>query len=438
MGFTTFAAYGSFVPLAWRPLAVSEAVERFRGLAWKISFESRTDWATNVLLFVPIGFCWSGAVGCDRQRWPRSIAAAPLVIALSAAWSVSIEFAQLWLPPRVPSPNDMAAESIGATLGVALWLACGQAATEWFRSLGGSDRASSRIARLAAIYVAGFVLYSWMPFDLTIRPAEIYHKYREGRICLVPFAQFRFDCADCVSLATDALLYVPVGMAAATTLTDRGRTVRSMRWSVLWGLLIACGIEAGQLFVLSRHTDATQLICAAAGIAVGGAVSRLWLGGPAPSSDIGYMPGRRGRWLWTIVAAGYAAFLMSFFWMPFHWISDTRLIESRWSTFFEAPFSSLFWGTELHAATQVVRKVLLFGLLGAMLQANAARLSSTPIACRRLLSALLALAAALEVGIEVGQIWLAGTTASFSDSLLYIAGTIAGAYIAERLSRSSA
>lgn len=419
------AVYGSLVPLVWRPLPLGEAVEQFAGLSWRLSFESRTDWATNVLLFVPIGFCGLATIADGRPGRRRAAAAAPWVIAGCAVLSVTIEFCQTWFPPRVPSPNDIAAETLGAVAGSLLYLAFGPAATRWLSSFGTPGRTMGRFERLLQAYVIGFVVYSLLPFDLTLRPTEILHKYREGKINFVPFAHVRLNVMGWYALVSDVLLYVPVGLAAATALTNRQAPARSCRRSMVWGMAIACGIELGQLLVLSRYTDVTQVLLAAVGVAVGAAVGRRWMN-PTAERDA-------PRWFWPAAALIYCAFLLFFFWSPFHWISDVQLIESRWAAFFEAPFSNLFWGTELNAATQVVRKGVIFGLLGAMLPQIAAAWTTSSRAYRWLVAGLLVGVAAFALVIEIGQIWLADSTPGFSDCLLYGCGTLAGIFLVGEL-----
>ncbi|HJT34016.1 MAG TPA: VanZ family protein [Pirellulales bacterium] len=418
------AIYGSLVPLAWRPLPLDDAVEQFAGLRWRLSVESRTDWATNVLLFVPIGFCWLGAIADGRPGRRRAAAAAPVVIAGCALLSVAIEFSQTWFPPRVPSPNDIAAETLGAAVGSLLYFASGPAVTRWLSSFSTPGRANGRFEWLLQAYVIGFVNYSLLPFDLTLRPAEIFHKYREAKINFVPFAHIRLDAMGWYALVSDVLLYVPIGLATATAFTSRHAPARSFWGGMIWGLAIACGIELGQLLVVSRYSDATQLVLAAVGIAVGVAVGRRWMN----PTDERAAP----RWFWPAATIIYCAFLLFFFWSPFHWISDLPLIEARRAVFFEAPFSNLYWGTELNAATQVVRKGLMFGLLGAMLPQVAAAWTNSLSASRWLVAGLLAAVAVFALAIEVGQIWLADSTPSFSDALLYIGGSLTGVWVGKQ------
>jgi len=57
LGFMAFAVYGSLAPFDFEPLAPAVALARFREvLAAPLTIASRSDWAANVLLFMPIGF----------------------------------------------------------------------------------------------------------------------------------------------------------------------------------------------------------------------------------------------------------------------------------------------------------------------------------------------------------------------------------------------
>jgi VanZ family protein len=78
------------------------------------------DIMANVLLFVPFGL----ALAVLGKRWgvpPEK--AIPSILALGAALSLGIEVLQCWLPGRVPSLIDVAANGIGCALGAALHFA---------------------------------------------------------------------------------------------------------------------------------------------------------------------------------------------------------------------------------------------------------------------------------------------------------------------------
>ena len=111
--FAAVAVYGSLVPLRFRPLGLLDAIERFKGLFEHLpARRSLSDWAANLMLFVPIGYCLLAVLAVDRKRvW--AILCVPGVLAICAVLSVNIEFTQLWIPCRTPSSSDIIAQCIG-------------------------------------------------------------------------------------------------------------------------------------------------------------------------------------------------------------------------------------------------------------------------------------------------------------------------------------
>ncbi len=111
--------------VGWLTLGPQPLDENGRGLLHRfiryLSGDNKLDWITyalveftaNVVLFIPIGVLFVLLVG-----WRRWWLAALLGVALTA----SIESAQLFLPDRVTDPRDLASNSIGAGIGVALVL----------------------------------------------------------------------------------------------------------------------------------------------------------------------------------------------------------------------------------------------------------------------------------------------------------------------------
>ncbi|MEO5834687.1 MAG: VanZ family protein [Nakamurella sp.] len=91
------------------------AVWRIGGIAPAFLTFDAVEWLANVVMFFPIGFLFAAAVP-PRQRH--------LVVPIAAAGSICVETAQLFIPERVSSVADVAANSLGALLGVLLLVAC--------------------------------------------------------------------------------------------------------------------------------------------------------------------------------------------------------------------------------------------------------------------------------------------------------------------------
>src|SRR5262249_21750669 len=126
-----------------------------------------------------------------------------------------IEFTQLWFPPRVSSLNDIVAETLGAAVGISLWIIAGQRVTTLLRQLWSALAVDGWAARVLPVYLGVLMLLHSWPLDLTIRPSDLWHKYQAGRIHLIPFvvAQPPWDMA--AKQLRTVLLFLPVGLLLA-------------------------------------------------------------------------------------------------------------------------------------------------------------------------------------------------------------------------------
>jgi VanZ family protein len=250
-------AYASLGPLqvrvgpaiAWRVLIHT----------WPPVIGSKTDFLSNVLLQAPLGFLLTGAIAADRpsRRWFAVQSAA----VLCAALAVAIELMQVSVPSRTPQLIDVVAETIGAIGGGACWILGGDTmlaiARRWWQARGGPWFAT------LLTYVAGWSLWQWLPFDFTIRPAEVAGKYHAGLIVFSPPHQWPGLAITAIVVA--ALVATPIGIAADRAF-DRGAP-RS--WPVLGAVTWVLFVAAGQLAVLSRTTTLVLFVASAIGSVAG-------------------------------------------------------------------------------------------------------------------------------------------------------------------------
>jgi VanZ family protein len=217
LGLGVFIVYGSLVPFHYQALSWADAVDRFRAVCSRpLRVVSPSDALANFVLVLPLGYFLMGMLCVDvpRGRRARTTGLAVLVVLPSClVLSVAVEFAQLWFPPRVSSIKDIAAQVAGAIAGTTLWLVAGQRVTDWFRGVWGAAALGIVGARLLPGYLLLLVMIHGMPFDLTLSPKELYRKFRDGRVLLVPFADHGVDlfqalAKDCWNLA----LFLPLGM----------------------------------------------------------------------------------------------------------------------------------------------------------------------------------------------------------------------------------
>lgn len=262
-----FVIYGSLVPLDYQARPFDEAWGVLLGLRDKpLNFESRTDWATNLILFVPLTFL-AGQSFASRAGGVGRLVIGVLLAAAASALAISIEFAQIYFPTRTPSQNDIVALSISGVVGVVAHWIFGLRVMVWTASYWQSQQQTEKISRVLKGYLFVLFAFSVLPLDLTISPAEIYHKWHDGRVILLPFGGLKGGLADMLyQVLTDVLIWIPAGVLWAM------QAGHGMARVVRKGLLAALVIECLQLFVYSRTTDITTVLLAGVGCAIGSAL----------------------------------------------------------------------------------------------------------------------------------------------------------------------
>jgi glycopeptide antibiotics resistance protein len=420
--YSAFVVYGSLVPLEYRAISWDDAVTRFAAIPFlKLGIGSRADWVANLLLFIPLTFMWMGALSAGGNRIRVGLATLVLLPAATAL-SLGIEFTQLFFPQRTVSQNDIFAESLGGLIGVLIWWGAGSHFVKWLQSWQQTHARSALAERLAWVYLAGVLIYNVLPLDLTISLVEIFHKWQDGKVNLIPFGRLPGDPAYAFyEIATDALIWSPLA------LLWRFDGMRSMGRA--WGMTLATAamLEFMQLFVFSRISDVTDLFTAALGAALGGAVGGRLAKREAHSSQT--LPW--AAWLPFALAAGWMAGLFFVFWFPFEFRTDGAFIKSRLDFVYRVPFEVYYFGTEYRAITEVLRKTLFFAPLGALLAWGVTR---QPWRWRypSMVLAMLILVLMPAV-IELGQVMLPEKIADTTDWLLAWLGGLAGYGVVRRV-----
>jgi glycopeptide antibiotics resistance protein len=426
LAYTAFVIYGSLVPLAFRAMPWDEAVARFASIPFlKLGIGSRADWVANLLLFIPLTFSWMGALSAGGGRLRGAFAALALIPA-AILLSLGIEFTQLFFPQRTVSQNDILAESLGGLIGVLVWWGTGSRFVDWMLSWQHTHARAALAERLAWVYLAGVLVYNVLPLDLTLSLVEIFHKWREGKVNLIPFGRLPDDAAYALyEIATDALIWVPLALLWRL---DGTRSA----WRA-WGMTMATAavLETMQLFVYSRISDVTDLFTAAAGAALGSLAGGRLAAREAPVSRVSPW----SAWLPFVLAGGWAAALLFVFWFPFDFRTDGAFVKSRLDFVQRVPFEAYYLGTEFRAITEVLHKTLFFAPLGGLLAWGVAR---QPWRWRSPLFALAMLVlVVLPAVIELGQVMLPHKIVDLTDWLLASMGGIAG-YTLFRLFNSRA
>ena len=377
-------------------------------------------------------------------------------------------FAQQWTTRRTVSQNDMIAEAGGALLGLLLWFAIGRRIVGYVRGLHAdreSPTAASPTRRLLQLYALGFVLYSLQPFDFTFSHEEISRQFRdhvilnaggtiEGKIVgqdrqvvrirttdeqtirtvhrssirniqprkviFRPFAHSYKNPFDAAwQLGSDVLLFVPFGML----LRYRRDEKRSVAKTVIACLGIAATIELAQLFVFSRFLDTTDVISSGAGAWIGALIAGAYsIGKPIRSETETQASGTR-----VLAAIGlcllYTAPLAVIMWHPYKPVGNVQVFLKQFSQFFDLPFKAHYYAGEFKALSNLMRSLMLFLPVGALIRWGFGHVRDG-FAAKRLV--VIVVAGFMGLLLEAGKAAMQAKHADITDWMLYVFGALFG------------
>lgn len=410
--YLVFVIYGSWVPLNFSPVPLADAFQRFASLPFaEQAIESATDWATNGILLIPFTFLLGD--WC-RHRFPGR--GALLSVILAAATGVALafflEFSQIYFPPRTVSQKDVLALSLGGLLGAIAQLRWGQVVGQWLGTLWQEEQGRSGLLKALHLYLLVVLLFSILPLDMTVSAVEIYHKWTEGRLVLVPFSGLKGGMAEIVyELSTDLLLWLPVGLLLAME-----RRSSPFRAAIHVGLL-AMGVELAQLFVYSRVTDITDPLLAALGGVLGGYLA-------SRERKLLAIISSRSSSFWYRAWLAWAVSMVVVFWFPFDFSVSSAPLQNALDMLTRLPFLTLYQGTEFRAINEIIRKIALF-VPGGLIFGMAVSKSGGSVRAGGLLMLMLASI------IEIGQLFLLSKVADTTDILLFSLGGWLGLRLAK-------
>lgn len=410
-----FVIYGSLVPLRFVDRDWASAIEAFWSLPFlDLGIHSRADWVANFLLFIPLTFLASLVLNRAAGTLARLFIATLLMV---SAWAlaVGIEFTQLFFPQRTVSQNDILAEGLGGMVGTVLHFYLGARVQGWLDGFWRAQKSQDRASILLNSYLLILLVFNVMPLDLTLSPVEMFHKWKEGRLILIPFSDLTDGWAVALyGLLTDLLIWVPVGALWAL------RSTRSFHQIFGLGLLAAAGIEVLQLFVYSRTTDVTDVLLGGCGALAGAAL----LSRTRPAwSHIATVIKRR----WLVLWSTWVVLLLFVFWFPFQFSLANVSGADAVAAFTRVPFYTYYVGSEFHAINELLRKVGFFMPAGLILGLAASLRAKDAPEMVRLHACMLAVLAFV---IEFGQLALPGKVADLTDAMLEFGGAWLGYRIA--------
>lgn len=431
LGFFAFVVYGSLVPFHYHAQSWAEALVRWDEVCrTPVGIHSLSDWTTNVLLFVPAGFLLMAVVAVDRPLWV-GLLAAPAVLALCMAFSACVEFSQLFFPPRDSSLSDIAANTLGAASGILTWLACGQPLTGWLRRMWTRLAERGLSTQLLPAYLVFLFFVHAIPLDLTIRPADLYHKYKDGRVQLVPFvAAMTNPDAFIRKTIWTVLLFVPVGVLLARLPGPGWCKGRSWPRALAAGFVLAGLVEFMKLFVWSRYCTSGDVIIGGLAVFAGWRAALAWQRRPFDGGRAVFQPGMGLPDLRWFLLIGWFGILLFLNWQPFDFIGDPAVVMQRLHRMSWLPFADYQATTAEHAFEEALHKIVAFLPLGGLLAWALGRMERG-----RSVAAVVLAGGLVALFLEVGQLFLRSRYASVTDVLIETGGVWFGCRIVSQLGK---
>ncbi len=268
-----FVVYGSLVPLQYRALSFHDAWDAFANMPFlTLGIESRADWVANGVLYVPVGFltAYLLAARCGRVWRPLlQVAAAVFCVCLA----VSVEFTQLYFPPRTVSLNDLLAELIGSFIGIVVAARFGR----WFTALLHSFLNDTE--RLLVLGLQGFAVaylaFAMFPFDFLLSTGELADKFRSDNWGWFLAGEEQRLTIQLVKLLAETLLTIPLGILLARLV---GLKHARYPFAIFVGLVLGFAVEIGQFFIASGVSQGLSVVTRAAGVCAGVGLYRYAVG----------------------------------------------------------------------------------------------------------------------------------------------------------------
>jgi glycopeptide antibiotics resistance protein len=313
----------------------------------------------------------------------------------------------------------MANETMGAVAGALLWMAAGPIVTRWVGGFAPSAGTSSDLARrLLTAYAAVWLVLGLLPFDVTIRPAELAQKFRAGRIHITPL--YGGPRAASQVIVSTAILAAPIGALAALG-WPRARQAAAWSAGALSGAAAIAGLELCQVFIFSRTASMDDAIGGAIGASAGAVLAwRLSRSGQDVSSTSAVR-------LWPVpVLLLWLLVIAIRHWSPFDFVVTGDMVRSRWPAMMQVPFRSYYWANPFGALGEAITKVFL-GLPVGILLALAVPVQRSRFLRLARMALVILIGLAIFTAVEVGQMFLPSRYPDETDILLGVFGAWLGA-----------
>lgn len=378
-----------------------------RAMHWALSGSDVIDAARNVALFAGFGVVWWITSPADRQ-WRR----VGWITILGFFLSCSVEIVQLFSQSRTSSINDIATNTLGASLGAAAIVAMVLVLRKVRPVRTTIGFPLYPVAGAYAMAVATDIFAPFYGRERIYSPGSSLH----DRLSYALSMMGGFSSRPVLSLF-DLAAGMPAGFLAVVALAELG-----MSYGAACVLTIVLGV-AGSVGLEIAHGIAGQMIQPAAmtshsiSIVLGALIA--WRGAPAALRRFG-----RKRTIVAILLVASAVLLAVWNWRPFVFHLDGIVISRQLSAPHLTPLGLMSGEVDLFGVMDLIRQFSLYLALGVLL-------AVWPLRQRGWLAFVLP-AMYLAVVLELGQLFVVGRTFDITDIITQCAAAAVGYVIVRR------
>lgn len=415
LSYLFFVIYGSLVPLDYKPLALDQAWALFQHTPMlELGVQSRADWIANGVLYAPVGFLTAHLFMEKFPGTPRMLLFG-LVVLFSFSLAISIEFAQLFFPPRTVSLNDILAEGLGSLAGILMAVKC----SGWFKmllyTLFSEPRRFTR--RLVESYLLGYVAFSLFPYDLLLTGAELADKWHGDNWGWLLASETHGALLTALKLLVEIILTLPFGLFLGYRSSAHAATFKQ---AIVLGMLLGGAIEIAQFFIYSGVSQGISVLTRILGFCGGLA---LW------QSRAGWSPEKLAfhiqRYAPLLGTVYLFALLQVNGWFSHRWGGKEFALAQLDELHF-LPFYYHYYTTEAKALYSLASVCFMYLPIGLLIWAN----RGTP--SQAFLYALLGASF-----IETGKLFLHDTHPDPTNILLGALASWAGVHLATELAKAA-
>ena len=396
-----FVIYGSLVPLDFNNLPLNQAIDRFFAIELlNVGAQGRADWVSNGVLYVPVAFLTVNLLAGHRIG-PPSVWNLIASVTFSFLLAISIEFAQLYFPPRTVSLNDLIAEFLGAILGAGLaflWI-------DRFRSLLTSFKEVSHdrlLTYLLEFYAFFYIAFSIFPFDFIVSAEELEWKLHSdswGWLIASDFAKASI-VTSLAKLIAEVVAVIPLGVLWAR-ICPEGKDKTELR-SIRIGMGLGLSIEIVQFFLFSGVSQGLSILTRTFGMYAG---ALIW--SRRKYISFNRLAGSVQRYAIVVVIAYLFLLILVSGWFEHRWTNFETAIQVFSETRF-LPFYYHYYTTEQAALLSMTAVAMMYAPVGMLTWGT----RKTPAVMAFAISAILAF------GIEASKLFLEGLHPDPSNLLI--------------------